>query len=135
MVKAGACTSALYTLPGLLLQQDIYARRERDLARVRSEGNGCSRSLVFYTEECYIGGTMEVAVIKTGGKQYVVAKGDTIAIEKLPGDLKKGDTVVFGEVLLVDNGSGTTPRGPINKRAGGKGTAVSPRVDKKKEGG
>ena len=43
-----------------------------------------------------------MAVIKTGGKQYVVSKGDTIQIEKLPGDLKQGDTVVFGEVLLVD---------------------------------
>ena len=26
---------------------------------------------------------MELAVIKTGGKQYVVEKGDTITIEKL----------------------------------------------------
>ncbi|MDE2057797.1 MAG: bL21 family ribosomal protein, partial [Patescibacteria group bacterium] len=48
---------------------------------------------------------MEVAVIKTGGKQYVVEKGDTIAIEKLPGEVKKGDTVTFDQVLLVDNGT------------------------------
>ncbi|MFI5260350.1 MAG: 50S ribosomal protein L21 [Candidatus Paceibacteria bacterium] len=67
---------------------------------------------------------MEVAVIKTGGKQYVVSKGDTISIEKLPGDLKKGDSVVFDEVLLVDNGSDTTIGAPVIKGAEVKGTVV-----------
>ncbi|MBU6323349.1 MAG: 50S ribosomal protein L21 [Patescibacteria group bacterium] len=51
---------------------------------------------------------MEVAVIKTGGKQYVVQKGDTIFVEKLPEGLKAGDSVTFSDVLLVDNGSDTT---------------------------
>lgn len=67
---------------------------------------------------------MEVAVIKTGGKQYVVQKGDTISIEKLSGDLKKGDAVVFDEVLLVDNGSDTTIGTPAIKGASVKGTVV-----------
>ncbi len=67
---------------------------------------------------------MEVAVIKTGGKQYIVSKGDTISIEKLPGDLKKGDSVVFNEVLLVDNGSDTTIGAPTIKGAEVKGTVV-----------
>lgn len=53
---------------------------------------------------------MELAVIKTGGKQYVVAPGATITIEKLGRRsntqvLKKGDTVTFDEVLMTDNGS------------------------------
>ena len=48
---------------------------------------------------------MEIAVIKTGGKQYVVSPGATIAIEKLPQEVKKGDTVTFDEVLMTDNGS------------------------------
>jgi len=39
------------------------------------------------------------AVIKTGGKQYRVAAGDTLRVEKLPGNV--GDTVTFGEVLLL----------------------------------
>ena len=39
------------------------------------------------------------AVIKTGGKQYRVAAGDKLRIEKLAGAV--GDTVTFGEVLLV----------------------------------
>ena len=42
------------------------------------------------------------AVIKTGGKQYRVAAGDKIRIEKLPGNV--GDTVSFGDVLLVGEG-------------------------------
>lgn len=53
---------------------------------------------------------MELAVIKTGGKQYVVSPGATITIEKLgrrsaTQDLKKGDSVTFDEVLMTDNGS------------------------------
>jgi large subunit ribosomal protein L21 len=75
---------------------------------------------------------MEVAVIKTGGKQYVVSKGDTIVIEKLPG-LKKGDTIVFSEVLLVDNGSDTTIGAPTIKGAEVKGTVVQAGKAKKIE--
>ena len=40
------------------------------------------------------------AVIATGGKQYRVAEGQVIAVEKLPGD--KGAEVAFSSVLLVD---------------------------------
>jgi large subunit ribosomal protein L21 len=46
------------------------------------------------------------AVIKTGGKQYRVAAGDKLRIEKLPGAV--GDTVTFGEVLLVGEGDGAS---------------------------
>ena len=49
----------------------------------------------------------EFAVIATGGKQYQVSVGDTVQIEKIEG-LKKGDSVTFDKVLLVDNGSDTT---------------------------
>ena len=42
------------------------------------------------------------AVIKTGGKQYRVAAGDKIQIEKLEGN--PGDEVKFTEVLMVANG-------------------------------
>ncbi|KKW46053.1 MAG: 50S ribosomal protein L21 [Parcubacteria group bacterium GW2011_GWB1_57_6] len=94
---------------------------------------GLSIRLVFLPVRCYSHETMEVAVIKTGGKQYVVQKGDTIVIEKLPGDLKKGDTVVFGEVLLVDNGSDTTIGAPAIKGAEVKGTVVLAGLDKKVE--
>lgn len=39
------------------------------------------------------------AVIKTGGKQYRVSQGDTLRVEKLPGDV--GAKVEFNEILLV----------------------------------
>lgn len=52
------------------------------------------------------------AVIATGGKQYLVRLGDVITIEKLAGDMKAGDAVVFDQVLLVDDGSTTTLGAP-----------------------
>jgi large subunit ribosomal protein L21 len=39
------------------------------------------------------------AVIKTGGKQYRVATGDKLRVEKLPGSV--GDAVVLDQVLLL----------------------------------
>ncbi len=50
----------------------------------------------------------EFAVIKTGGKQYRVAVGDVVTVEKILGDHKEGDAVVFDKVLLVDDGKNTT---------------------------
>ena len=47
---------------------------------------------------------MAFAVIETGGKQYQVAEGDLVTIEKLPGDHKPGDIVTFDKVLLTDEG-------------------------------
>ncbi len=54
----------------------------------------------------------EFAVILTGGKQYQVSVGDTLKIEKIKGDFKKGDKVVFDRVLLVDDGKDTTIGAP-----------------------
>lgn len=42
---------------------------------------------------------MELAVIKTGGKQYIVSPGQKLKIEKIEG--QEGDKVSFGEVLLT----------------------------------
>ena len=56
---------------------------------------------------------MEFAVIKTGGKQYKVSKGDLVTIEKIKGDYKVGDKVVFDQVLLVDDGKDTTIGTPV----------------------
>lgn len=42
------------------------------------------------------------AIIVTGGKQYKVAEGDTLFIEKLPAEA--GDTVKFDQVLAVIDG-------------------------------
>jgi large subunit ribosomal protein L21 len=43
------------------------------------------------------------AVIQTGGKQYQVAAGDQVKIEKLPGEI--GSTVTFDRVLLTHDGT------------------------------
>ncbi|MFC3102230.1 50S ribosomal protein L21 [Altererythrobacter lauratis] len=43
------------------------------------------------------------AVVRTGGKQYRVAEGDKIAVEKLAGEA--GDTIVLGDVLLAGEGA------------------------------
>ncbi|PJE59648.1 MAG: 50S ribosomal protein L21 [Candidatus Portnoybacteria bacterium CG10_big_fil_rev_8_21_14_0_10_44_7] len=45
------------------------------------------------------------AIIKTGGKQYKVATGDKIKIEKLTA--KEGKPVVFKDVLLIAKGEET----------------------------
>ena len=41
-----------------------------------------------------------IAVIKTGGKQYIVAPGEKIKIEKL--EIEEGKEVIFKEVLLLE---------------------------------
>ena len=41
------------------------------------------------------------AVVRTGGKQYRVAAGDKIAVEKLAGEA--GDTITLGDILLAGN--------------------------------
>lgn len=65
-----------------------------------------------------------IAIIQTGGKQYLVSSGDIIQVEKLPG--AKGDKVVFDNVLLTGDAgkfsvgkptvSGATVEGTIVKQ-------------------
>lgn len=64
----------------------------------------------------------EFAVIETGGKQHLVSAGDTVRIEKLPGNFKEGDSVSFDKVLMVDNGSDTTIGTPYISGASVSGT-------------
>ncbi|MEW5962975.1 MAG: 50S ribosomal protein L21 [Pseudomonadota bacterium] len=59
------------------------------------------------------------AVIKTGGKQYRVAKDDVITIERLDGEA--GETIEFNEVLMVGDGAGAKVGTPLV--AGAKVTA------------
>ena len=51
------------------------------------------------------------AVIRTGGKQYKVAKDDVIRVEKLEG--KAGDKVAIDDVLLVNDGKKSTVGAPV----------------------
>lgn len=47
-----------------------------------------------------------IAVIQTGGKQYIVKEGDSILVEKLSGE--PGETIKFSHVLLVSDPEGTS---------------------------
>jgi large subunit ribosomal protein L21 len=47
------------------------------------------------------------AIVRTGGKQYRVAAGDKIVVEKIAGDA--GSTVSLGDVLLAGEGSELKP--------------------------
>ena len=51
------------------------------------------------------------AIIKTGGKQYKVAEGDTIYVEKL--EAAKDDAVTFDQVLTVVNDGSVTVGKPL----------------------
>jgi len=59
----------------------------------------------------------EFAVIETGGKQYRVAPGDVVTIEKITGNSAAGDSITFDKVLLVDDGANTTIGTPYIKGA------------------
>ena len=64
------------------------------------------------------------AIIQTGGKQYLVSKGDKIQIEKLSGN--SGDVLKFDKVLFADGEvgkpyiSGAVVEGKVLKQARGK---------------
>lgn len=66
---------------------------------------------------------MKSAVIKTGGKQYLIAEGQKIKVEKL--DLEAGKKVVFDEVLLTTTDKTTTIGTPVVKGAKVEGTVVT----------
>ena len=51
------------------------------------------------------------AVVKTGGKQYKVEAGDTLRVEKLPGEV--GEAVSFDTVLMVGDGDNLTIGQPV----------------------
>ncbi len=73
---------------------------------------------------------MTLAVIKTGGKQYLVRPGDEIKIEKLK-DKKEGDEVVFEEILLVQKQNKIELGTPLVKKAKVRGKIVAEGKGKK----
>ena len=54
---------------------------------------------------------MKHAIILTGGKQYRVAEGDVLFVEKL--DVEAGDTVTFDQVLAVVDGDAASFGAPL----------------------
>jgi large subunit ribosomal protein L21 len=47
----------------------------------------------------------KIAIIETGGKQYVVTDGSVLKVEKIAGSYQPGDKISFDKVLLTDDGT------------------------------
>jgi len=69
------------------------------------------------------------AVIKTGGKQYRVAEGDVLDVEKLPAE--EGASIDIGDVLMVVDGDQVTVGEPLVAGATVKATVTRQDRDKK----
>jgi large subunit ribosomal protein L21 len=72
---------------------------------------------------------MDFAIIKTGGKQYKVAVGDKVKVEKLPGE--EGGVISFDEVLLTSKGDSVSIGEPHVSGAKVEGKIVQQARDKK----
>jgi large subunit ribosomal protein L21 len=73
----------------------------------------------------------EFVVIETGGKQYRVAAGDTIRIEKLAGDTPPGTPVSFDRVLFSARGDDVRVGTPYLSNASVSGTVTGAGKGKK----
>jgi len=62
------------------------------------------------------------AVIKTGGKQYKVAPGETLTVEQLPADV--GAQIVLDQVLMIGDGESVRLGRPVVDGATVKATVV-----------
>lgn len=69
------------------------------------------------------------AIVRTGGKQYQVAPGARLRVEKLAGEI--GETVELGDVLLIADGDNVTVGQPMLE--GAKVTARIVEQDKAKK--
>lgn len=63
------------------------------------------------------------AVIKTGGKQYRVAEGETLKIETVDGDV--GSAIVLDKVLMVGSGDKVSMGKPLLDGASVKATIMA----------
>jgi len=70
-----------------------------------------------------------LAVIKTGGKQYLVSPGKIIKVEKLKGE--EGSEVKFDKVLLVEKNKKIEVGDPLVKGAQVTGKVIKQGKDKK----
>src|SRR4051794_4184433 len=73
--------------------------------------------------------TMAYAIIRTGGRQFRVAEGDTLDVDLL--DVEPGKTTTFGDVLLFANGKDVTHGDPLVSGAKVTAEVLEQRKDKK----
>ncbi len=76
-----------------------------DLVQSQNASGAIQATGLAYRTRQRKGDTM-YAVVRTGGKQYQVAVGDTLEVEKLAGNV--GESITLDDVLLVANGDNVT---------------------------
>ena len=72
---------------------------------------------------------MAYAIIRTGGRQFRVAEGDTVDVDLL--DVESGKTATFGDVLLFADGKEITHGNPVVSGAKVTAEVLEQRKDKK----
>ena len=72
---------------------------------------------------------MAYAIIRTGGRQFRVAEGDTLDVDLL--DVEPGKTATFGDVLLFADGKHLTHGNPLVSGAKVTAEVLEQRKDKK----
>lgn len=65
---------------------------------------------------------MKYAVIRSGGKQYIVSEGEEIIVDKI--DAKAGDKYKFAEILMVNTGDNISIGQPLLEKASVSGSVV-----------
>jgi large subunit ribosomal protein L21 len=73
--------------------------------------------------------TMAYAIIRTGGRQFRVAEGDTLDVDLL--SVEPGKTATFGDVLLFADGKDLTQGNPLVSGAKVTAEVLEQRKDKK----
>ena len=72
---------------------------------------------------------MAYAIIRTGGRQFRVAEGDTVDLDLL--DVEPGKTATFGDILLFADGKDVTHGNPLVSGAKVTAEVLEQRKDKK----
>ena len=73
----------------------------------------------------------KIAIIETGGKQYVVTQDSVLDVEKITGTKGAGSKITFDKVLLTDDGKETQVGAPYVKGAKVSAELVEEGRDKK----
>ena len=72
---------------------------------------------------------MAYAIIRTGGRQFRVAEGDTVDVDLV--DVEAGKTATFGDVLMFADGKDVTHGNPLVSGAKVTAEVLEQRKDKK----
>jgi large subunit ribosomal protein L21 len=114
--------------------QSLSARRIKLLRRAKPDrlagfrlpsAPGCGIVDGFFSPEK----PMAYAIIRTGGRQFRVAEGDTLDVDLL--DVEPGKTATFGDVLLFADGKDVTHGNPLVSGAKVIAEVLEQRKDKK----